>query len=415
MERRFFDLWVDVYVPGRWYLAEPATSSGEEIEDPWMFSAGRPVADPGPLRIPIFKPGKPLDIEFAGVGNTPVVNEQIASVFREMAPNDVQLFPVEVEGQADPYYILNVTREIRCIDDAACEEVQYFTQDDVRSDLAGQYRSVIGLRIDTSKVAEARVFRLWGYYHPIIVDVGIKEALERTGISGGRFVEVTGPKAVATGGNLLPETHKNPELLRQVESARKAAFRNLGEPSEESITPIVPHGDAWPSARQAWRIIRRPAGRTLCVSDGLSDPFHGSTEPSCGYGLELAIETDEPVPDDGGWTLLLLRRVSDEVAQHEHLSKALLEGVLSMEVPGKDMPEPLVTRDGRVGVLLGVEATTLPISFPTPAGDVRLVTVKALLPKELAFLLERGKVELLRRLAESGEPHLSRSWRKPVV
>ncbi|WNG22201.1 hypothetical protein F0U63_26535 [Cystobacter fuscus] len=336
-------------------------------------------------------------------------------MFREMAPNDVQLFPVEVEGQADPYYILNVTREIRCIDDAACEEVQYFTQDDVRSDLAGQYRSVIGLRIDTSKVAEARVFRLWGYYHPIIVDVGIKEALERTGISGGRFVEVTGPKAVATGGNLLPETHKNPELLRQVESARKAAFRNLGEPSEESITPIVPHGDAWPSARQAWRIIRRPAGRTLCVSDGLSDPFHGSTEPSCGYGLELAIETDEPVPDDGGWTLLLLRRVSDEVAQHEHLSKALLEGVLSMEVPGKDMPEPLVTRDGRVGVLLGVEATTLPISFPTPAGDVRLVTVKALLPKELAFLLERGKVELLRRLAESGEPHLSRSWRKPVV
>ncbi|WP_155893787.1 hypothetical protein [Cystobacter fuscus] len=78
--RRFFDLWIDVYVPGRWYLAEPATSSGEEIEDPWMFSAGRPVAAPGPLRIPIFKPGKPLDIEFAGVGNTPIVNERVASV-----------------------------------------------------------------------------------------------------------------------------------------------------------------------------------------------------------------------------------------------------------------------------------------------------------------------------------------------
>jgi hypothetical protein len=415
MERRFFDLWVDVYVPGRWYLAEPATLAGEEIEDPWMFSAGRPVADPEPLRIPIFKPGRPLDIEFAGVGNTPVVNERVASVFREMAPGEVQLFPVEVEGQTGPYYILNVTREIRCIDDAACEEVQYFTQDDVRSDLAGQYRSVMGLRIDTSKVGAARVFRLWGYYIPIIVDESIKEALERTGISGGRFVEVTGPKAVTTDSNPLPETHESSELLRQVEAARKAAFRNLGELSEERITPIVPYGASWPSARQAWRIIRRPGGRTLCVSDGLSDPFHGSAEPTCGYGIELALETDEPVTDDGGWVLQLLRRVSDEVAEHEHLREALVKGTLSMEVPGKDMPEPLVTKDGRVGVLLGLEATTLPVSFPTPAGEVRLVSVKALLPKELALLLDHGKAELLRRLAKSGETHLSRSWRRSVV
>ncbi|QRO00071.1 hypothetical protein JRI60_14155 [Archangium violaceum] len=47
---------------------------------------------------------------------------------------------------------------------------------------------------------------------------------------------------------------------------------------------------------------------------------------------------------------------------------------------------------------------------------MKLVTVKALLPSELAYLLEHGaegQVELARRFVESGEEHLSRLRRKP--
>ncbi|WP_307733026.1 imm11 family protein [Stigmatella ashevillensis] len=83
-----------------------------------------------------------------------------------------------------------MAREIQCIDDAACEEVQLWTPEDGRPDRVGQYHVVSGLRIDMSKVGHARVFRLWGYHPPIIVDGEIKEALERTGIVGGRFDEV---------------------------------------------------------------------------------------------------------------------------------------------------------------------------------------------------------------------------------
>ncbi len=60
---------------------------------------------------------------------------------------------------------------------------------------------------------------------------------------------------------------------------------------------------------------------------------------------------------------------------------------MSMEVAGKGMPEPLLTKDGRVGVLLGMDAATLPGHLAVPSGQVRLVTVKALLPTELAYLL----------------------------
>ena len=87
--------------------------------------------------------------------------------------------------------MLNVAREVRCIDDAACREVQFFAADEeLHAERAGQYRSVIGLRIDKSKVVNERVFRLWGYHVARIVDAEIKEALERTGIAGGRFDEV---------------------------------------------------------------------------------------------------------------------------------------------------------------------------------------------------------------------------------
>ncbi|EPX61191.1 hypothetical protein D187_000974 [Cystobacter fuscus DSM 2262] len=190
MERRFFRLTIDVHVPGRWYLSDPTNLAGDEIDDIWQFTDGRPVEVRDRIRVPIFKPGEPIDIEFAGAAQTPIVSERVASVFREQAPQDVQLLPVEVEGEATPYYVLNVARELHCIDDAACKEVQFYTPKDGRPELVGEYRAVSGLRIDKSKVGDARVFRLWGWHPPIIVDGELKEALERTGIVGGLFDEV---------------------------------------------------------------------------------------------------------------------------------------------------------------------------------------------------------------------------------
>ncbi|NOJ53454.1 MULTISPECIES: imm11 family protein [Myxococcus] len=192
MERRYFSLKMDVYVKGdHWSLDDPIDAQGRQLDDLWLFRDGKPVELHEKLRVPIERPGEPLDIEFAGTAFTPVVSERVASVFREMAADDTQLFPVEIEGQVRPFFVLNVAREIRCIDDGACREVQFFTADEeLHADRAGQYRSVMGLRIDKSKVGNVRVFRLWGWNMPIIVDEEIKDALEANGIFGGKFEEV---------------------------------------------------------------------------------------------------------------------------------------------------------------------------------------------------------------------------------
>ncbi|OJT17861.1 hypothetical protein BO221_43465 [Archangium sp. Cb G35] len=416
MAQRYFELIDEMSSPDRWLLGDPVDEQGNEVRTR-QFMSGEPSRFDGRLRVPIYHPGASLDFSRADTSGIPVVSQKVADVLLTLAPGDIQLIPVEMDSRPAPYFLVNVSRLVKCIDDEACEEVLYWKPEDGRPDKVGQYRDVYGLRIDPAKAGDAKVFRPWGYKGSLIVSEDIKEALERTGATGTEFREVTGPRRARDEQQPPAGSHK--EWLRQMDAAREAAWRALGTLEEEAIVPIVPSGPAWPGQRQAWRVIHRTGKRLLLVTDGLSDPSPDQTVPSAGFGLELAIETDEPVKDvQGSWILQVLQRVANELAEHERVREAALKGQLTMEVSGKGVPKSLVTRDGRVGVLLGVESNTLPQHITTPAGDVRLVTVKALLPTELDYRVQHGKQgreELVRRFAENGEEHLSRTRRRAVV
>jgi hypothetical protein len=223
-------------------------------------------------------------------------------------------------------------------------------------------------------------------------------------------------------GEVSPEeserSRKVRERYKQTDAARDAFWRTLGTLDEKALVPIIIWG-GWPGDRQAWRRIDRAGGSTLLVTDGMSDFYADSDEPSVGFGLELALETDElQGPVQQSWQQRLLERVGAEVAEHERVRKWLTKGIMSMEVSGEDMPAELVTEQGRVGVLLGMEASTLPRSFDMPEGTVRLVTLQVLLPVELEFLLNEGKggaEEMARRFKASGLEHRVRARRPPVV
>jgi hypothetical protein len=110
--------------------------------------------------------------------------------------------------------------------------------------------------------------------------------------------------------------------------------------------------------------------------------------------------------------------VSQEVAKNEQVREGVKEGLFTLDIPGKGLPKFLHSPKGLAGVLMGVPSRSLPSSFSTPYGEVKLVTVKALLPEELAYLDEQGDPgvdELARRFVENGEEHLSLSRRKPVT
>ncbi len=141
------------------------------------------------LRFPLDIPGMSLDFCWAAFSIL-VVNARFVGLFERLKVQDVQFIPARVEGHAEPYFILNPLRIIRCIDDARSEEVRYWKPEDGQPDKVGEYRVVAGMRIDPTKVGDARIFRPWGWRVALIISEDLKQALEQEGITGTRFVEV---------------------------------------------------------------------------------------------------------------------------------------------------------------------------------------------------------------------------------
>ncbi|HYO70280.1 MAG TPA: DUF1629 domain-containing protein, partial [Archangium sp.] len=82
------------------------------------------------------------------------------------------------------------------------------------------------MRIDPSKVGNARVFRTWGWELAIVVSEAIKDALERMGATGTKFQEVTGQSTINA--EERARDRKSRELLETAATARDTAWRTLG-------------------------------------------------------------------------------------------------------------------------------------------------------------------------------------------
>ena len=188
---QYFRLFENLYIPGRWYLDSPVDDQGQDAGS-WLFMRGKPASVSEPLRVALYRPGKSLDFSLADAGAVPVVQQQVAAVLTALAPGDIQTYPIQVEGQPEPYVLINVTRLVDCIDDAASEHVERWIPEDENDqpERAGEYRNVVGMRIDKARVGDARVFRPWGWPVVMVVSEDIKEALERTGATGMKFTEV---------------------------------------------------------------------------------------------------------------------------------------------------------------------------------------------------------------------------------
>lgn len=191
MERHFY--WVDIANVPQWYITTPVPASGGRFDEPWMFTAGRVLPDPGPIKAPVRNQGVKRTFMFAGVERVPIVSEAIGNIFRRLAPDDIQLFPVTVEGEPDGYFIVNVVRFIDCIDETRCGELQPYDQDDPHPERRGAYRWISGLRIDPARTEGAQVLRPKKFKTAFIVSEEVKNALEQVGDLGVSFERVTAP------------------------------------------------------------------------------------------------------------------------------------------------------------------------------------------------------------------------------
>lgn len=228
-------------------------------------------------------------------------------------------------------------------------------------------------------------------------------------------------------GEQKPVSHPAPAEVPQVEVDPSAAAREAGALALDRhwesigtierdvighvISPQFLGGPAWPSTRQAYRVVHRPDS-VILATEGLSDPFDDVEGMGNGFGLELFLETAH-LPDAlqtrqaevtayaRSWAFDILRTVATTVANAGGIAAQLERyGVLSLELPGASesahliaqLPPAYVTDDDAVGVLVGAPLPDFATDVrDMPLSPVSLVPVVLITAAELEGVRAGGR------------------------
>jgi len=182
---RFFRLWDDVEIPGRWYLKAPMQEG--RWFNPNLFTGGEGRVDVGnTLTMFLRRPGQPLDYTMADAG-LPILSERAAALFQSHAGDDVQLIPISIDGQPTPFFILNALHAIDCVDEQRSEGIQRWTAADERPDMLGGYKAIDVLHIDPGRVGGHSLFRVKGWVVALLISEALRDALVGAHLVGPKF------------------------------------------------------------------------------------------------------------------------------------------------------------------------------------------------------------------------------------
>ena len=128
----YYEIEDNLDLPSRWFLDDLLDAKGRRL-DGRDFTYGRRI-DPGPpLKVSLWsgrimavglplkfslyggRTGSILDFTFSN-DDVPVVTGRVAVILAATAGDDIQRFPVQVEGRKESYEIINVVSCIPCVD-----------------------------------------------------------------------------------------------------------------------------------------------------------------------------------------------------------------------------------------------------------------------------------------------------------
>jgi hypothetical protein len=187
MSDKFFRIVDNAELEGRWWLKSPCELNGKPI-NPELFCDGKLLDFRPPLTISIRHDGKPIDWTFADF-EMPVVSKRTVTLLRNICEDDFQSFTAIIEGYGDDFKVLNFLKTFQCLDEKK-SDILFWTKEDERLDKIGQYRQIVNMRIDSSRVRDANIFRIAGWEIALIVSKKIKDEFLKEKITGVQFVEV---------------------------------------------------------------------------------------------------------------------------------------------------------------------------------------------------------------------------------
>lgn len=153
-----------------------------------LFNDERIVDVAPPLKVSIRTSGAPPDFTFSGDA-MPIVTAAVKDLVISVATPDVQAIPVLAEGRDEWYYILNITKRIRCIDTSR-SVIQWWPEEIARPEKLGKPEMITKLVINPDSVGEHHIFRIQDWEVSIIVSETLKDILEQSNASGISFRRV---------------------------------------------------------------------------------------------------------------------------------------------------------------------------------------------------------------------------------
>lgn len=160
-----------------WYLA---IATPETPIDVWE---SREVDPSLVVRFKVFADGKRADFNRASHAII-VASKKLGELLHLIAPKDIQLVPAEVDGDSQPWWVVNVLSCLDCIDHLR-SDITYYPTDHART--PGKPRAVLKLVIDPSRVEGHHVFLPKGWEVTLIVSDTVKEAMAQAQITGAEF------------------------------------------------------------------------------------------------------------------------------------------------------------------------------------------------------------------------------------
>lgn len=188
---RYFQVNEDMDRVDAWMLGDLLDAGGREVLR-WQCSEGKRVDWSGTLSVQVTREGIPLDLNF-NTFNTMIVSEQAKRLIERWAPDAVQFLPVDVARASQRYFIANIVSLVDCLDEDLSYVERWENGNPVRPDLAGQISLVIDLHIDVKRAEGHHLFRIKGDDISTIVSEELKEALDKAGLSGFKYEDVTRP------------------------------------------------------------------------------------------------------------------------------------------------------------------------------------------------------------------------------
>jgi hypothetical protein len=170
----------------RWFLKAPDFKEGKSIWD--FVTIGQVSELPYIPKAKIRDKGRRVNITFADF-DLLIVDSLAKAIFHD---TDVQFHPILVEdnNKSQDYSIMTIIHGFDCLNEELSSFDKYEQHDEIRPDLAGNYKTIYKMKIDPKKVGDCDIFRLSKYEVAIIVSEKLKNKLVKEKISGVKFREV---------------------------------------------------------------------------------------------------------------------------------------------------------------------------------------------------------------------------------